>query len=69
LCIGLAFLAENLGPIYNATTSALGVMHGALNGAFLLGIFFPFVNAAVRFPILTPQCQISQAIKLCIMSI
>jgi len=45
--MGLSFLAQNLGAIYSATITAVGATSGALSGVFLLGVFFPCVNAPV----------------------
>lgn len=43
--MGLAFAAQNLGTIYTATFAVIGATAGALYGVFLMGLFFPFVNA------------------------
>ena len=45
ICMGLAFSAQNLGAIYTATFAVIGATAGALYGAFLMGLFLPFVNA------------------------
>ncbi|CAF1046570.1 unnamed protein product [Adineta ricciae] len=40
----LTYIASHLGPIFIATISLLGALHGPIMGVFLLGFFFPRAN-------------------------
>ncbi|XP_033609452.1 putative sodium-dependent multivitamin transporter isoform X2 [Cryptotermes secundus] len=44
LCLGIAFAAQYLGGILQASLTIFGVVGGPLFGLFTLGMFFPFAN-------------------------
>jgi sodium-coupled monocarboxylate transporter 8/12 len=47
LCLGIAFAAQYLGGILQASLTIFGVVGGPLFGLFTLGMFFPFANQMV----------------------
>lgn len=49
ICIGLAFSAQKMGAVYNATMSVVGATAGTLYGVFLMALFMPFINAVGVF--------------------
>ena len=42
--MGFAFAAQYMGPVLQATLTAVGAMSGGLGAAFLQGLFLPCVN-------------------------
>lgn len=44
LCLGIAFAAQHLGGVLQASLTIFGVVGGPLFGLFTLGMFFPSVN-------------------------
>lgn len=51
LCLGIAFAAEHLGGVLQASLTIFGVVGGPLFGLFTLGMFFPSANQKVRISI------------------
>ena len=47
LCIGMAYVASELGGVLEAALSILGLVGGPLLGLFTLAILFPFSNSIV----------------------
>jgi sodium-coupled monocarboxylate transporter 8/12 len=52
LCLGVAFAAQYLGGILQASLTIFGVVGGPLFGLFTLGMFFPFANQMVSLLLL-----------------
>ncbi|XP_033625372.1 sodium-dependent multivitamin transporter-like [Asterias rubens] len=44
LCVGLAYLARQMGPVLQVALSLMGFIGGPLLGLFTLGLFFPCAN-------------------------
>lgn len=49
ICIGVAFGAQLLGGVLQASLTVFGVVGGPLFGLFTLGMFAPRANQRVRF--------------------
>jgi sodium-coupled monocarboxylate transporter 8/12 len=47
LCVGIAFAAEHLGGVLQASLTIFGVVGGPLFGLFTLGMFVPSANQTV----------------------
>ena len=47
LCIGMAYVASQLGGVLEAALSILGLIGGPLVGLFTLALIFPFANSWV----------------------
>lgn len=46
LCIALAFSAQKMGAVFNASVAVVYAVAGVLYGIFLMGMLMPFVNGA-----------------------
>nr|XP_045005587.1 sodium-dependent multivitamin transporter isoform X2 [Jaculus jaculus] len=44
LCLGMAYISSQMGPVLQAAISIFGMVGGPLLGLFCLGIFFPCAN-------------------------
>jgi len=47
LCIGMAYVASQLGEVLEAALSILGLLGGPLLAVFTLAMIFPFANSLV----------------------
>lgn len=47
LCVGMAFVAQSLGGVLQASLTIFGVVGGPLFGTFTLGMFFWISNQVV----------------------
>jgi sodium-coupled monocarboxylate transporter 8/12 len=43
----LAFVAANLGSIFQVTITVIGAFGGTLGGLFIMGLFLPCINKVV----------------------